>query len=164
MVGYVIFFMLWTLRRKIHMTWSPRRNLGTSMDSLWSNKIELSASYTMLSSNTQSLESTIIREFLVSSFDQWTKTHSIQCFTITNQDAWCWPIRTSRFRPIRSVQILILRLHRLDLIRNLGGDFNYKRWPPLCLWRKQFRLLPESVSLGLRLLLLKSMLIFFTTV
>lgn len=38
---------------------------------------------------------------------------------------------------------------------NMGENFRYERWPPLCLWGTQFGLLPDSVSPGLQLLLLK---------
>ena len=39
----------------------------------------------------------------------------------------------------------------MDLIENLGKNFCYKRWSPLCLSGTQLRLLPESGSPGLQL-------------
>lgn len=46
----------------------------------------------------------------------------------------------------RTIPIWILNLHKMDLIGNLGGNFLYKREPPLCLEGVQFRLLPEFLS------------------
>lgn len=105
------------------------------------------------------LESIIIREFPVLSFDQWTKTCHIQSELLHNVQSGCIMLtnQAARLEPIRSVRIWIPHLHKMDLIGTLGRNFHFKRWLSLCLAGTQFRLLTACVlvSLRLQLLLLK---------
>ncbi|KAF6276100.1 hypothetical protein mRhiFer1_009452 [Rhinolophus ferrumequinum] len=70
----------------------------------------------------------------VSSFAsiQTNQSDSNQHVKPTNQDSTIWTNQT--------VQIWISDLHKNGPIRNEGGNFLYKRWPPLCLLSFHLRL------------------------
>lgn len=151
---------MWT-QSKIHLIWTPRKNFFAEMDSPWSTE----GPHFM---NNKSLMA-IFWQGLLSTLCMLGRTPErtlsfLHCAWLV-YTVWVIHCRETLVSPFyqqtdicpihQKYTIWIPHLHKMNLIENLGRTYPIKKWSPLCLGGTQFTLLPESVSTGLQLLLLK---------
>lgn len=148
-------------KRKTHLIWTLKRNWFAEMNSLWSNKgpnfiiiraWQLFADW--VSTHTYSVQRWIWDWILGFPRRCPTGLHHLSQLLQERPDSVFLPVDWAC--PVQSeLHSLDTPLHKMDLIRNLGGNSCYKKQPLFCLSGTRFRLLFESTSPRLQLLLLQ---------
>ena len=147
-------------KSKIHLIWTPRKNLSAEMASPWSTE----GPHFM---NNKSLRA-IFWQGLLSTLCMGKNTRAnpqlpAPCLVVcTVWVIYCRETLVSPFYPQteicpihRKYTIWVPHLHKMNLVENLGRTYPIKKWSSLCLGGTQFRLLLKSMSPRLQILLLK---------